>query len=1040
MEFIDHTGHIFSLADYSTYPVGYEYDEHPYVFWFDNMFGTNLSIDCFYIKPIKLLIPVQYEDEIQSIDIHIEKSNHFKLISSKLIQNRLEQNKSIIDDVEINESEILNHLSKNDLLIVENLSDKVYTYNNAIYYGDIDITDKGVCMKNTDIPLIEEKASFCMIPFYVTGNVSEIGTWMTNVLIHVTYNNSEYYCPITVGGVFYDECEELTINGKNIGLNLPKDIVRSLYSTNFDTESIDYTFWNQKIREYFLHLMKIRSEKGNFRSAIYSLKWFGYGDKLSISKLLQTDNELTNQYILDNFDINSDIIASFNLFRNSTYISLSLQGVTYTSEKNGYNWDKDFFGEDQFKLENLFNKTITTTYDEGDIQFFKSYYNYTFNELGLKLSCLKYYYEKYFLPIHLKVYRVSITEQTFAPKIKLLTATSSHYTEKNLYVYDKNINVIFPEDNTIWINSQTHYIDENFNEFTDTYKNSTEYLYNDAWYINDTCFSIPIKFTSILKEQCYKCVMLFYKDDKQLFEKSFYWTQTKECDYNCLVIYPKLFNKDFDIIYWEDSNYTILLNVNGNWYEWNFKVKVPELDIQINKLEYVYDYNLCKQINGIKDNKILFNTNMYIPDFVNVNNLNYIHDLIDYMRTTGLKYVNQTDVLKDTIYYYYFDDNGNKIILSSDDIKTSLKLSEKQNSTNDYRWVYTKSTTNDMHKLIEIASKEFLSNFNRNIVTSNPNDITYEEYKNRPYLRLISSISKTYELVWLHDELDKHEIYSSVQKNIYSFIDLYSEEVNIPENNNLMNKIYAFDLFILDTNGSKQHIKYDCSKDNKSFRGIDEISITLEDGTVLKFGDNTSEDIINLYKSLYNPENGDFSASMFGAYNNDWKFVSEELNQYDWFLMHDNDVWYFVAISKNTVSNTTYLDFLYKTYKLSSSNTSNEYYLSFIGSDKKLLINRMNIVDMNGKYHFNANDMIVCRVVNNDRLPFKLSVGNKWNINPVSIGIDNFTNISSNSNVALISIGDNFKYEPGFYEVEVTYSLDNFVNNAQKRKTKFRVI
>ena len=52
MEFIDHTGHIFSLPDYSQFPVGYEYSENPYVFWLSDNYSSQLSVDCFYIKPI----------------------------------------------------------------------------------------------------------------------------------------------------------------------------------------------------------------------------------------------------------------------------------------------------------------------------------------------------------------------------------------------------------------------------------------------------------------------------------------------------------------------------------------------------------------------------------------------------------------------------------------------------------------------------------------------------------------------------------------------------------------------------------------------------------------------------------------------------------------------------------------------------------------------------------------------------------------------------------------------------------------------------
>ena len=63
MEFIDHTGHIFSLQHFNNYPNGYNYDEQPYVFWLDDELNTSLSVDCYYIKPIKMLISNIYEND-----------------------------------------------------------------------------------------------------------------------------------------------------------------------------------------------------------------------------------------------------------------------------------------------------------------------------------------------------------------------------------------------------------------------------------------------------------------------------------------------------------------------------------------------------------------------------------------------------------------------------------------------------------------------------------------------------------------------------------------------------------------------------------------------------------------------------------------------------------------------------------------------------------------------------------------------------------------------------------------------------------------
>ena len=46
MEFIDHTGHIYSLKDWQNEPIGYEYEIGNYVDWFtSDTTSHKLSID-----------------------------------------------------------------------------------------------------------------------------------------------------------------------------------------------------------------------------------------------------------------------------------------------------------------------------------------------------------------------------------------------------------------------------------------------------------------------------------------------------------------------------------------------------------------------------------------------------------------------------------------------------------------------------------------------------------------------------------------------------------------------------------------------------------------------------------------------------------------------------------------------------------------------------------------------------------------------------------------------------------------------------------
>ena len=152
-----------------------------------------------------------------------------------------------------------------------------------------------------------------------------------------------------------------------------------------------------------------------------------------------------------------------------------------------FDFNDDFWGEGNPKLQDLFDTYVTKTIDETGIEYVKQYYDYSFTELGLKLSCLKYYFEKYFLPLHIKIFRSSITNQCFASDIKLLNTVSTHINSNSIFITDNNIIVNFPVQDTLWLSSQVHFIDNNFNEFSNYFNRQTS---NDIYYLNDICFSM----------------------------------------------------------------------------------------------------------------------------------------------------------------------------------------------------------------------------------------------------------------------------------------------------------------------------------------------------------------------------------------------------------------------------------------------------------------------------------------------------------------------------------------------------------------------
>ena len=99
------------------------------------------------------------------------------------------------------------------------------------------------------------------------------------------------------------------------------------------------------MKELLMNYMSIKGECGNFKSVLNSLKWFGWGNKIEISKLIKTDNEFIDQYILDYFTIDNDLKSSFRYFNTTNMVSLSVKGNQETGENYLQNFDESFIGE-----------------------------------------------------------------------------------------------------------------------------------------------------------------------------------------------------------------------------------------------------------------------------------------------------------------------------------------------------------------------------------------------------------------------------------------------------------------------------------------------------------------------------------------------------------------------------------------------------------------------------------------------------------------------------------------------------------------------
>ena len=601
MEFIDHTGHIFSLTSYSSYPTGYEYKEFDYVFNVEDESAKRLSIGNYYVRPIRVYL----HDMPELINISLD-SSVFKLISSQKVQELLSESKELTFEIDEEDADtITSRLIKDDLIFIES-DNEIITY------------------------------------FYVICYSEEEAYWRTNILIHCQYADEEgsydEYCPISVGAAFVDENEPLIINGRNMGIDLPKDILKAVWGVNPFAATANEQIYNDKIKEYLLNYMTLRGECGNTRQAVNALKWFGWTDDLKLVKLVKTDNDIITQYIRDAINNPNDLLERFKHFKTTGLYSIFIDELrdTGVSQEQTFDDTRRFWGEGKPILENLFTKMTYESYDENDIKFWRPYFQHLFVEVEIKLAALRYFYKKYFLPMHSAVMSASISHQVHMNDLKLTSNSFVKITEEPVLLEKTRgtQKVTFPKEKIIYMFNQEAYVDDNFNQFTN-YISDAETLNDDIYYINDNLVRIPILFES--DTNYFNCKLVLERlDNLLMYESSFSFYQTEESQYDSLIIYPRAINNRNLANYWMDKSYVLHLNVNGVWYDYNFEIKFPELHLETGSLSYQYREDLFKQINKITEDEVDFNSFMYLPYLIDVNNINFPQNVIDYINDDQL--------------------------------------------------------------------------------------------------------------------------------------------------------------------------------------------------------------------------------------------------------------------------------------------------------------------------------------------------------------------------------------------------------------------
>ena len=831
MQFLDNSGHIFTLKDYSQNPIGYEYDEQDYIFWFNDTNNNNqLSINNYYGKIINVLFEVDHISDLENItisniydiDLTLE-SEIFSMIKANQFQNALHQTKSILDNVIISESK-----------------DK---YQKLVSTNDDDILV---------IKVSNEGKNYIMIPIYLIANSKYVGSWMSNILIHITnkYSNKEVWCPITIGGIFNGEYEALTINGKNMGVNLPKEILRAINGTQFDHIVFDEELYNKKIKEYMINYMGIKGECGNYDSADKSLKWFGWGKYLELYKLIENDNEFKTQYIRDFFRIDTDIIQAYKFFINTQFIGLKFQLNTEVRDENNnivnypqnINKQNHFWGEGLPILKDLTNLETEVSTDEYlEDQRFKyqsMYFKYSLYDLMFKLSCLAYYYQTYFLPIFITLKNLNIEYKVYANNYKLLTYTHDHYYESIINIQNQKYDVIFPEEDFLYFTHQKHYVDETYNDYT---CNSIKPKY----IINDTCIYIPIIFPKDIYCNC----ILILKDNQLnqvIYQSKFAFINNDKYNYNGFVFYPKMIEEllNTQLYTFVNKSYTLYINLNNNWYEYSFISKIHELDVHLGTLEYKYwinDINYCNYIYHLYDERDENNNIIFGEDKLPINNTSVI--------------------------FNFFNQEDNSI-------DTQLDITNYI-STQDFFDSPTKYFSN-FSQIDYIDDKVHFNSYMNEPDFIHVNGIEFGLYQKKinNYINHLDNNS---------DESVEQKISEYIKNNISELVNKYQENINIVNNYKYLNNIHLYNLY---------HNEYSIKDENGNIKDL------------LRFKNNLRALCDNLVIERTNLLNNTFRVS----YLNKISKITNTKDDYNYYLneefkylndriqlsLKEDSVWYFI--------------------------------------------------------------------------------------------------------------------------------------------------
>ena len=478
------------------------------------------------------------------------------------------------------------------------------------------------------------------------------------------------------------------------------------------------------------------------------------------------------------------------------------------------------------------------------------------------------------------------------------------------------------------------------------------------------------------------------------------------------------FYSGFDQSYDKLFNHHTLINQPG--FDW---IDINDLDDTIQNINYNDDNDYI----NILDIKDVHESDEYKND----------DDIAHILSYRKLMILNVTTRLINSVKNYehtnIFDDYADKYKNdnSNDTIDITFKINSNQNDTDDnnvkIKTILRARYSEDGKEHYEYYDDVFHIN---GIILKSENDICYIDcgLGDKPFIN--------------HRHVDAENNKTSIRKYdefIVFFVIVPNEinnnkefEIDINPDIRLVYKDY--DMLEYPTDSFK----------NYNYEGDEFVDYVIND-TTYKYGDcRSSEQVIKLYNEFFKErtiiELDEYNINSIDAI--DELNIDKNLVEYDMYLMHDIKNWYIVYISKDTCDKSMALyDYAADDDIVFVSETGQQYKLVKTTSVKKFLINRYVYSSKEGKYHFNTDDIIVGKVLNNERLPIDIFKSSKWELTPVSFAVDKNTHTStSNIDMCIFDVPMyNDEYVKGYYDVTYRYSLDRISTQQYKKYGTIRI-